>query len=303
VVVSALPAISLDDHAAQLPEAIDFLGIDVEGAEMSILSGGRQTISRDVLGVLTEVMFYKLLEGQKTFGELSAFLESSGYRFVWIKPHPDQYAFSRRPIGLRGRGGVTDTGDALFLRDPEHVRENHPEPDLGLAKLAFMALNFALLEYALDALDLIVDFSTLVQTSGSFGPFLHQLHGARRRNPILLPPLFSEIMTAEESANRFTGKANNPEDKRERLRVNILSKYTKDEFQRAVALLWKSDDSEIESIIRDGGFDALADTVHEHRLSQMARLMLDLGFLAKRDDRYVIDPAGMNAAVDQHCKA
>jgi FkbM family methyltransferase len=79
---SELLATSLDDHAKKLPEAIDFLGIDVEGGEMNVLSGGRQTIGHDVLGVLTEVMFYELLEGQKTFGEVNAFLKSSGYRFV-----------------------------------------------------------------------------------------------------------------------------------------------------------------------------------------------------------------------------
>lgn len=302
VKVVEVQAITLDAHAAELAEPIDFLGLDVEGAEMDILRSGGQTLDRDVLGVLSEVMFYEFLKGQKTFGDLAAFLEARGYRFIWMKPHDTEYAFSRRPIGWRGRG-VQATGDALFLRDPEAVRATHPDPDLGLAKLAFMALNFEMLDYALDALDLIDDLSVLSRRAGDFGEFLHQLYQEYRHAPALMPLIFSEEVTAEESAGRFTGEAPPLENHVERLRALILSKHSKQEFQTALLTLMRKDESSAEVLVRGAGFSALADTMRERREAQIGRLMARLGIIRESDGNFVFDSAELIEAMDKHCKA
>jgi FkbM family methyltransferase len=301
VKVVEVQATTLDAHAAGLPEPIDFLGLDVEGAEMDILRSGGRTLERDVLGVLSEVMFYEFLEGQKTFGDMAAFLNARGYQFIWMKPHETEYAFSRRPIGWRGRG-VKATGDALFLRDPKVVQATHPDPDLGLAKLAFMALNFEMLDYALDALDLIDDLSVLSKRAGGFGRFLHQLYHEYKHAPALMPLMFSEEVTAAESASRFTGEALPLGNDVERLRAIILSKHSKQDFQTALLTLMRKDETTAETLVRGVGFSALADTMRERREAQIGRLMARLGIISERDGNFVFDPAELILAMDQHCK-
>jgi FkbM family methyltransferase len=303
VKVIELEAITLDQHSATLTEAIDFLGLDVEGAEMNIMAGGRQTIAQDVLGVTCEVMFYELLEGQKIFGDLCAFMNSSGFRFVQMTPHEDGYAFSRRPIGWRARG-VTITGDALFLKDPGHVLTTHPDPDLGLAKLAFMALNFDLLEYALDALELIAESSVLAFRTGTYGQFLHELRTAYKGAPFLLPTLFSDLFTAEESADRFGEGGMNYQGGPMRLREKLLPPYTKDEFKRAISVLWKGEDTELEALLREANFSALVENVRKNRHNQIINFMMNLGFVTKSDDtNYAADWDQINSAAERYCKS
>jgi FkbM family methyltransferase len=297
-----VPAITLDEHADCLLEPIDFLGLDVEGAEMDLLQSGRRTIGGEVLGIMMEVMFHELLKGQKTFGELAAYLDSLGYRFIWLSPHDSEYAFSRRPIGWRARG-VNVTGDALFLRDPLSVRETHPDPDLGLAKLAFMALNFEMVDYALDALDLIDDYSVLSRRAGHYGKFLHELYEDYKQAPALMPPLFSEEVTAEESAGRFAAEAPPLSINVERLREKILSKHTKQDFHHALKQLLRDDETKAESLLAGAGFNALADAMRARRKAQMSGLMDKLGFIGKRDGGHFFDWQQLTDSIDRHCKA
>ena len=129
------------------------------------------------------------------------------------------------------------------------------------------------------------------------------LHEAHKRAPTLLPPLFTEHMTVEESAARFTEDGGKSQGNSGRLREIILSKHTRQDFQSAVSLLWKADATEVEALVRGVGFDALADTMRERRFEHIIRLMLHLGFVTKRGGSgYAIDWEQLNPAMTQHCK-
>ena len=132
----------------------DFLSLDTQGSELDILRGAEATLHDHCVALATEIEFHPMYEGQALFSSIFDFALSHGFYFVGftylqeISPH-------RLPLGARAKG-VVAFGDALFFRDIESVRavaKSQNELYLMLLKLAFIALNFGYLEFALQAVE------------------------------------------------------------------------------------------------------------------------------------------------------
>ncbi len=105
----------LDDLADVPP--IDYLKIDVQGSELSIISHGRSKLAGAVL-VQAEVRFLPLYEGEPSFGDLDREMRAQGFLF-------HDFAFIKR-VSLQSRSAsllkrrsfrqVMD-GDAFYVRD------------------------------------------------------------------------------------------------------------------------------------------------------------------------------------------
>jgi hypothetical protein len=108
----SIPVQTLD--ATELPR-LDFIKLDVQGAELNVLQGGRQ-ILKDVVGIQCEVEFVQIYHDQPLFGDVTRFLAESGLEFV------DFTHLSREPRehGELNFGHMT-FGDALYLRSPESM--------------------------------------------------------------------------------------------------------------------------------------------------------------------------------------
>jgi hypothetical protein len=71
--------VRLDDAlAGVLDGPVDFLKLDVQGAECDVLRGAERTVD-GVLAVHTEVEFHPIYRGQPRFGEVAAFMEERGF--------------------------------------------------------------------------------------------------------------------------------------------------------------------------------------------------------------------------------
>jgi FkbM family methyltransferase len=110
--------------------SIDFIKLDVEGAEMDVLMGGEHYLkSGGLIGVLSEIRFQKEINGSPIFSELDQFLQMYGLRLYdlhfqhqsrHVLPYPGLADF-RTPQGERffaysHHGQIMD-GDALYFRD------------------------------------------------------------------------------------------------------------------------------------------------------------------------------------------
>jgi FkbM family methyltransferase len=185
---------SLDSLAAEgalpLGRLPDFLSLDTQGSEHAILSGARRVIARSVLAIATEIEFHPMYDRQPLFSAVLDLANECGFHFAGftylqeISPH-------RAPVGQRAKGFVA-FGDAIFLRSLETLAtmgESSDERHLKALKLAFIALNFGYLEYALQALEYASqcpgseEFGNNRSNALGYGRFLSGLHNAAREMP------------------------------------------------------------------------------------------------------------------------
>ena len=99
-------------------ERVDFIKIDVQGGELSVLKGAARTLS-STLGVEAEVEFIPMYDEQPLFGEISEFLTKYDFEFI------DFTTIGRWERQSFNGSGQAVYGDALFLKSPETVLRNH----------------------------------------------------------------------------------------------------------------------------------------------------------------------------------
>lgn len=132
----------------------DFLSLDTQGSELNILKGGERAFRDHCLALATEIEFHPMYQDQALFSDIFDFALRHGFHFVGFT-YLQEISSNRLPIGARAKGFVA-FGDALFLRSIDSARsvgKSKSETYLALMKLAFIALNFGYLEYAMQVVD------------------------------------------------------------------------------------------------------------------------------------------------------
>lgn len=135
---------------------IDFLQIDVQGADLDVLQGASELLKRSVLGIEIEVEFSPLYINQPLFSDIDIYLRKEGFSLFDLDSHHPACRLSRdcSPIYSTVRQGQLLWADAFYLRDPimhSNSRANQePEQILKLACIADV-LDFP--DYALELLE------------------------------------------------------------------------------------------------------------------------------------------------------
>jgi len=123
---------------------IDFLKMDVQGAELEILKNGREKL-KNCLAMQLEVSYFALYENQPSFGDIDVYMRKIGYvphRFLKVKRWsiaPTIFANNfRRP------GNQLLESDIIYVKDPLSISE---ATDVQLQKLVVLA------HYAFESID------------------------------------------------------------------------------------------------------------------------------------------------------
>jgi FkbM family methyltransferase len=149
-----LEVTTLDELQAKQNLAMpDFLSLDVQGAEYEILEGASKCLYGDVLGVITEVEFRELYEGQKLFADQNNLLKK--HHFDLFELYSIEHWYSGPIIGK----GALVVAEALFLRDYRYYIDKNTTSELlcNLSKLAMIARCFDRGSYAYEILDYITN--------------------------------------------------------------------------------------------------------------------------------------------------
>jgi len=215
VKTTKMPVVSLDKLDKHYP--VDFLSLDTQGGELSILKGASITL-QTVLGIETEISFREVYKGSALFGEMCAYLDSQGFEFICFTS-----ILSDAPMTMpySGRAKKLNTfGDALFLRKPTLVHD-----DINRKKLVFAALAYGQVELAayfanhfqfttpehyelqvqpenINAIESWIDFVEVF------------LHVVSEFKPNEMPQTFSDSLSLESSYARFDLSPEKPKSPR-----------------------------------------------------------------------------------------
>ncbi len=130
--VQSLGAALSDRQIAEL----DFLKLDTQGSELSILKGSGEYLTRRALGLRVEVEFSELYCGQPLFAEVDTFIRQVGFQLMDLQ----RYYWKR--YAAPGRGQLV-FGEALYFRNPANFRQHMIGAETPYARdktLKFVAL-------------------------------------------------------------------------------------------------------------------------------------------------------------------
>ena len=193
VEVSKIQVSSLDEIILkrELPSC-DFLSIDVQGGELDVLKGANDSLI-NTSGVLLEVEFAEMYEGQPLFGEVDEFLKSNGFKFIRFLGFQE---WAPRTVSIEGRGRKLHVAaDALYLKDWSLVKKSN------IDRLVFSALSFGQTEFALK----VIQQQNYLNLEGSDTSWREFVRSFIKLTTDLhnLPPTFSDVYSVDESFGRF----------------------------------------------------------------------------------------------------
>ncbi|MBD1890571.1 FkbM family methyltransferase [Coleofasciculus sp. FACHB-SPT9] len=135
-------------------EEIDFLQVDVQGADLQVLEGASKIIESSILGILTEVEFISLYRNQPLFSDIDTYLRNKDFTLFDLAISTGRGVRTDSPIVSETHPGSLIWADAFYFRDliredlNTHLRT--PERILKLACIADI-MNFT--DYALELLE------------------------------------------------------------------------------------------------------------------------------------------------------
>ena len=167
------------DRNGKLTE-VDFMKIDVQGAELDVLKGGVNYLKNNLVGLESEVEFLSMYQNQPLFSELEIFVRQELGLELWdIRKTYWKYSQSRYKNPTKGR---LIYGDALFLRpistlDSWLLSMDSVKAKTKLHMLITTALAYGYLDYADAILNVVfVDKYLSKEDKQQFMDHIRKLH-------------------------------------------------------------------------------------------------------------------------------
>ncbi len=149
------------DEIAEVPH-IDFLKIDVQGAETAVVAFGATKLS-EALAVQTEVRLFPIYRNEPRFGDLERELTEQGFEFLRFRSlkHVGLSRRHRKTLRRSEHAQVID-GDAIFVRDLRNIGSFSNEQLRKLALIADAIIDNA--DLAVRAMEVLEDRGALKRT-------------------------------------------------------------------------------------------------------------------------------------------
>ena len=132
---------TLDAYFENSDKTIDFLKIDTQGTELSILKGAKNLLEQKRINIIKlEVTTIPVYKNQVLFSEIDTFLRKLNYTLVDFITYPEKYRPSFQNKTAPRHSGPC--GDAIYLLDTEEDSEaNALKKSLVLSWLGYTSLS------------------------------------------------------------------------------------------------------------------------------------------------------------------
>lgn len=134
-------------------EGIDFLQIDVQGAEILVFDGAKNCFDKSVLAIQTEVAFSEIYTGQPLFTDVDKYLRNKGFSLFDYEISSSRRVRTQSPIYSTQRRGQLLWGEAYYIRDLlDDTVSDHLKTPENILKLACTADILEFPDYSLELL-------------------------------------------------------------------------------------------------------------------------------------------------------
>lgn len=170
--VGTIETVSLDYFVKKNNvESVDFIKIDIQGAELDVFEGGSNVLNQ-IVGMVCEVEFIPHYINQPLFGDVCAFLTNEDLMFHKFLGMAGR---TLRPILVNNSANTATQhiwSDAIFIKDILKISELSPQKLLKLAMLAYIYRSPDLTYYCFEHYDKL-------KGSDIKGQFLSYTEGAK----------------------------------------------------------------------------------------------------------------------------
>ncbi|MBU1026761.1 MAG: FkbM family methyltransferase, partial [Candidatus Margulisbacteria bacterium] len=136
--------------------ALDFIKLDVEGADLDVLKGATSTLNA-VKGIQVEVSFLERYVGAPLFGDVDAFLRERGFELFILKR--EHWLRKNLVYGVNSSPQIIWADAVYFLRRKSFENRLSQLPDerkiVELVKFVVLLLSYGLHDYAVEIVDSI----------------------------------------------------------------------------------------------------------------------------------------------------
>lgn len=131
---------------------MDFIKIDVQGAELDILRGGESFLRKHILGIEIEVEFQSLYKEQPLFSDIDIYIRES----LALQIQDIRKTYWKYPVGISvgAAKGQLIFGDALYFRSPYEIipwcsHFDKKEASNKILMACLMGIAYGYLDYSL----------------------------------------------------------------------------------------------------------------------------------------------------------
>jgi len=163
---------SIDSFCEENQISLDFMKLDTEGSEYTILQGAKSQLLHNVLGVRCEVSFDYVFENMPLFSAIHDFMLTHGF-FLLNLDYIGKGDYCNEFVEVNGRYGVLIACDGVWLKRSESlfnpISTHEDLIEIRVLKYAAFCLNNQASDLAIDILlqgrkNLTLDFNKLNET-------------------------------------------------------------------------------------------------------------------------------------------
>ncbi|WP_157814203.1 FkbM family methyltransferase [Olleya sp. Bg11-27] len=104
---------------------IDFLKLDTQGTELSLLKSGKQLLEAKKISVIfAEVTFIEVYKNQNLFSDLDKYLKAQGYEFIDCRFYPDSVITEPFSEAKYEKSRYSVGGDVIYVPRLETIAKN-----------------------------------------------------------------------------------------------------------------------------------------------------------------------------------
>lgn len=259
-----LDLFSLEDAlTASKITQIDYLSLDVQGAEYDILDGAKTLLEANCVGIQLEVEFVQLYKNQKTFSDINDLMNSMGFELLELGSF-GRCAPISLPMGFRGLEQPL-YAEAVYIKNANHLAQEGNVAQLykaALFSLIYKKLGLCLLY--LKKISELTQNEISAEPNSLYVTCLKEIWSLYEESQHIKLPKLSQLFSNEKFQNYYGLKEKASDSTNDSIRLAQLKNLLP-----TVQRVKKEPVSALEKLLEKYGLLEVAEIVKQNRLFEV----------------------------------